>query len=279
MTQLLIDDLAFAEGPRWHEGRLWISDMYSKQVLAIDSDGKAETICRVPQQPSGLGWLPDGTLLVVSMRDRRLLRLVGDELEQVADLSDLASCHCNDMVVDAQGRAYIGHFGFDLHQEGAEFRKADLILVHPNGAASVAASELAFPNGTVITPDGKTLIVGESLGARLTAFDIAPDGSLSNRREWAKLEGAIPDGICLDAEGAIWLASPVSGEVLRVREGGEVVARIPVSAQAFACMLGGPERRRLFIAVAETSEPEACRQQRSGRIEYLDVEVPGAGRP
>lgn len=279
MTQLLIDDLAFAEGPRWHEGRLWISDMYSKQVLAIDSEGKAETICRVPQQPSGLGWLPDGTLLVVSMRDRRLLRLVGDELEQVADLSDLASCHCNDMVVDAQGRAYIGHFGFDLHQESAEFRKADLILVHPNGATSVAASELAFPNGTVITPDGKTLIVGESLGARLTAFDIAPDGSLSNRREWAKLEGAIPDGICLDAEGAIWLASPVSGEVLRVREGGEVVARIPVSAQAFACMLGGPERRRLFIAVAETSDPEACRQQRSGRIEYLDVEVPGAGRP
>ena len=141
------------------------------------------------------------------------------------------------------------------------------------------ADDLAFPNGTVITPDGRTLVVGESFGARLTAFDIGEDGSLSGRREWAKLEGAVPDGICLDAEGAIWVASPVSGEVLRVREGGEVVARVGVSAEAFACMLGGSDRRRLFIAVAEDSQPAACRAKRSGRIEFVDVEVPGAGLP
>ena len=278
MTQLLIDGLAFAEGPRWHEDRLWLSDMHSQEVLAIDLAGKAETICHVAQDPSGLGWLPDGTLLVVSMRDRRLLRLRGGELQEVADLSELASFHCNDMVVDARGRAYVGNFGFDLHQE-AEFKKAALILVTPDGEARVAAADLAFPNGSVISPDGKTLIVGESFGGRLTAFDIAPDGDLSNRRLWAKLEGAVPDGICLDAEGAIWVASPISGEVLRVREGGEVAARVGVSAQAFACMLGGSERRRLFIAVAETSQPEECRQKRTGRIEFVDVDVPGAGLP
>jgi sugar lactone lactonase YvrE len=283
MTKLLIDGLAFAEGPRWREGRLWISDMHSQKVLAIDQGGAVETICRVPNDPSGLGWAPDGTLLVVSMRDRRLLRLVGGagagELEEVADLSKLASYHCNDMVVDALGRAYVGNFGFDLHREQPEFRTANLILVTPDGEARVAADELAFPNGTVITPDGGTLIVGESFAARLTAFDVAPDGSLSNRREWARLEGAVPDGICLDEEGAIWVASPVSGEVLRVREGGEVLQRVPVSAQAFACMLGGPERRRLFIAVAEASQPEECRQKRTGRIEFVDVDVPGAGLP
>lgn len=279
MTKLLIDGLAFAEGPRWHEDRLWISDMHSQEVLAIDGAGKVETICRVPQDPSGLGWAPDGTLLVVSMRDRRLLRLVGKELEEVADLSQLASFHCNDMVVDAEGRAYVGNFGFDLHVEKPEFRAANLILVTPDGDTSVAADELAFPNGTVITPDGGTLVVGESFAARLTAFDVAPDGSLSNRREWAKLDGAVPDGICLDEEGAIWVASPVSGEVLRVREGGEILQRVAVSAEAFACMLGGPERRRLFIAVAETSQPEECRQKRTGRIEFVDVDVPGAGLP
>jgi sugar lactone lactonase YvrE len=280
-VKLLTEGLAFAEGPRWHEGRLWISDMHSQEVLAIDLEGQAERICRVPNDPSGLGWTPDGALLVVSMRDRRLLRWVpgAAELEEVADLSELASFHCNDMVVDAHGRAYVGNFGFDLHREKPEFCTANLILVTPDGGTSVAADELAFPNGTVITPDGGTLIVGESFAARLTAFDVAADGSLSNRREWAKLEGAIPDGICLDEEGAIWVASPVSGEALRVREGGEVLQRVPASAEAFACMLGGPDRRRLFVAVAETSQPEECRRKRTGRIEYVDVDVPGAGFP
>jgi len=277
-TATLLDGLAFPEGPRWHENRLWFSDMHHHRVLAVDLEGNAETICEVPHQPSGLGWLPDGRLLVVSMIDRRLLRLENGELLEHADLSGLASFHCNDMVVDAEGRAYVGNFGFDLIAR-EEPKPAEIVLVTPGGEARVVASDLRFPNGTVITPDGGTLIVGESFGARLTAFDIESDGELANRRVWAQLEGAVPDGICLDAEGAIWLASPVSAEVLRVREGGEVTRRIPVETQAFACMLGGADRRTLFICTAESSDPDECRAAAAGRIETIEVEVPGAGLP
>lgn len=276
--RVLLDGLCFGEGPRWHEGRLWFSDMHAPWVMTVDLDGSSERIVEVPSDPSGLGFLPDGRLLVVSMRDRRLLRLDPGGLVEVADLSGLASFHCNDMVTDAQGRSYIGNFGFDLHKQATP-KTAELIRVDPDGSARVVADELSFPNGTVITPDGATLIVGESFGARLTAFDIAPDGSLSGRREWARLEGAVPDGICLDAEGAIWVASPVSAEVLRVREGGEVAQRIAVETQAFACMLGGPERRTLFICTANDSDPDKTREQRSGRIEIVDVDVAGAGLP
>ncbi len=219
--ETLIDDLRFPEGPRWHDGRLWFSDMHSQQVLAVDLDGKAETIVEVPQDPSGLGWLPDGRLLVVSMQDRKLMRLDPQGLVEVADLSAHASFYCNDMVVDAVGRAYVGNFGWDLHG-GAPPVEANLVLVEPDGAVRVVADKLRFPNGSVITPDGRTLIVGETFGPCLTAFDIAGDGSLSGRREWARMEGAVPDGICLDAEGGIWVASPVSGAVLRLVEGGRV---------------------------------------------------------
>jgi sugar lactone lactonase YvrE len=275
--QTLIDGLCFPEGPRWHEGRLWFSDMHSQQVLAVDTEGRVETITTVPQDPSGLGWLPDGRLLVVSMRDRRLLRLDAEGLTQVADLSGVAPCHCNDMVVDAQGRAYVGNFGFDLHA-GQSPTETNLALVLPDGRVSVAAEKLRFPNGTVITPDGRTLIVGETFGACLTAFDVAEDGSLSGRREWARMEKAIPDGICLDAEGAIWVASPVGGSVLRLREGGEVTHRVEVEHEAFACMLGGPERRTLFLCTAASSDPKQT-QARTGRIEQVEVDVPGAGLP
>lgn len=275
--ETLIDGLRFPEGPRWHEGRLWFSDMHSQQVLAVDLDGSTEVIVHVPQDPSGLGWLPDGRLLVVSMRDRRLLRLDPEGLVELADLSSLARCHCNDMVVDDHGRAYVGNFGFDLH-EGEKPVSTNLLLVEPDGRTRVAAEDLNFPNGTVITPDGKTLIVGESFGARLTAFDVAADGSLSGRREWARLEGAVPDGICLDAEGAVWIASPVSGACLRVREGGEITDKIEVEHEAFACMLGGPERRTLFICTAAASDPKET-ESRTGRIERVEVNVPGAGLP
>lgn len=277
MPETLLDGLRFPEGPRWHEGRLWFSDMHAQQVIAVGLDGKAETIVETPQQCSGLGWLPDGRLLVVSMQDRRLLRLDAGGLEEVADLSGVATFHCNDMVVDAAGRAYVGNFGFDLHGQ-AEPRPADLALVHPDGRVEVAAEGLRFPNGTVITPDGRTLVIGESFGACLTAFDVADDGGLSNRREWARLEKAVPDGICLDAEGGIWVASPLSHGVLRVREGGEVTDRIGVADQAFACMLGGPERRHLFLCTAADSDPERT-HARNGRIEVVEVEVPGAGLP
>lgn len=276
-TTVLLDGLAFAESPRWHDGKLWFSDMHAHRVMTVDLDGKAETIVEVPGQPSGLGWLPDGRLLVVSMTDRRLLQLDPAGLVEVADLHELASYHCNDMVVDQQGRAYVGNFGFDFMTQ--PFAPAELILVTPDGNARVVADKMAFPNGTVITPDGRTLIVGETYGARLTAFQIEPDGSLTRRRLWAQLKQAVPDGICLDADGAIWVASPVSAEVLRVREGGEVTHRIKVSTQAYACMLGGPERRTLFMLTAETSEPHKARAQPSGRVEVVEVDVPGTGLP
>jgi sugar lactone lactonase YvrE len=275
--EILIDGLRFPEGPRWHDERLWLSDMHAQQVLAVDLAGHRETIVEVPGDPSGLGWLPDGRLQLVSMRDRRLLRLEGSRLVEVADLSGLAPFHCNDMVMDARGRAYVGNFGFDLHA-GATPVPTNLVLVEPDGRARSVAEGLRFPNGSVITPDDRTLIVGESFGACLTAFDIAEDGSLGGRREWARMERAVPDGICLDAEGAIWVASPVSGGVLRLREGGEVTHRIEVEHQAFACMLGGPERRTLFLCTAATADP-AETGARTGRIEFVEVEIPGAGRP
>jgi sugar lactone lactonase YvrE len=275
--ETLVDGLRFPEGPRWHDERLWFSDMHSQQVLAVDLDGRVETIATVPQDPSGLGWLPDGRLLVVSMRDRRLLRLDPTGLTEVADLSAVAPHHCNDMVVDERGRAYVGNFGFDLHAGQAPVGTT-LALVEPDGRFGVAAEDLRFPNGTVITPDGRTLVVGETFGACLTAFDVAEDGSLSGRRVWARMEGAVPDGICLDAEGAIWVASPVGGAVLRLREGGEVTHRIEVEHEAFACMLGGPGRRTLFICTAASSDPSRT-QARTGRIERVEVDVPGAGLP
>ena len=277
-TRVLLDGILFPEGPRWREGKLWFSDMHAHRVMTVDLAGRAEVVVEVPNQPSGLGWLPDGRLLVVSMTDRRLLRLDPGGLTVAADLSALASFHCNDMVVDDRGRAYVGNFGFDLHAE-APFRPAELVLVPPDGPPRVVADDLAFPNGCVITPDGRTLVVGESGGARLTAFTIAADGSLGERRVWALLESAVPDGICLDAEGAIWVASPVGNEVLRVQEGGTVLERVRVSTIPFACMLGGPDRRTLFVATAETHQPERVKARPTGRIEVATVRVPGAGRP
>ena len=271
--------LSFTEAPRWHAGRLFFSDFYTHRVLALDAQGHLETIVEVPNQPSGLGWLPDGRMLIVSMLDRKLLRLEPDgQLVEHADLSQLASYHCNDMVTDLKGRSYVGNFGYDLHNN-AEFQKAALILVHPDGTTELAADGLSFPNGTVITPDGKTLIVGESFGARLTAFDISPDGSLTNRREWAKMDGAVPDGICLDDAGGIWVASPVSNEALRVIEGGEVTDRIKTENQAYACMLGGLDGKTLFIMTSRSSHPDECKKEKSAAVEFVTVKHAGAGLP
>jgi sugar lactone lactonase YvrE len=277
-TKILLDGLSFPEGPRWRDGKLWFSDMHDHRVLTLDAGGRTETICEVPERPSGLGWLPDGRLLVVSMTNRRLLRLEAGGLVEHADLSALATYHCNDMVVDAQGRAYVGNFGSDIDSGGTP-DPAALILALPDGRARVVATDLAFPNGCVITPDGSTLIVGESFGARLTAFDIAADGSLSNSRVWAQLEGAVPDGICLDAEAAVWVASPASNEVLRVREGGEVTERVATDQMAIACMLGGDDRKTLFVLTAPSTHPEESAKLRGSRIESVEVSVPGAGLP
>jgi len=206
-TESFIDGLCFAEGPRWHDGALYFSDMHAHEVLRADPAGRVDVVCEVPNWPSGLGWLPDGTLLVVSMTDRRLLRLDGEKLTTHADLSKLASFHCNDMVVDGHGRAYVGNFGFDLHAQKKP-KPAELVCVAPDGSARVVARDMQFPNGTVITPDGGTLIVAESWGARLTAFDVLDNGDLDNRREWARQpDGALPDGICLDEAGGVWSAA------------------------------------------------------------------------
>ena len=276
-TEVVLDGLAFPEGPRWHDGRLWFSDMHAHEVVALDPvSGERETIVEVPRCPSGLGWLPDGTLLIVSMEDRTLVRFEDGRLVEHADLSGIATFHCNDMVVDWLGRAYVGNFGFDLHQR-AEMVPATLARVDPDGSVHAVAEDMGFPNGSVIYDT--TLVVGESFAGRLTAFDIADDGSLTGRRVWAQLEGAVPDGICLDAEGAIWVASPLSNEVVRVREGGEVTDRIALDRGAFACMLGGADRRTLYICSSKSSDPIESAQQRSGRIESVRVSVPGAGLP
>jgi sugar lactone lactonase YvrE len=288
-TKVLVDGLVFPEDPRWHEGKLWFSDIHADRVMTVDLGGRLARVIEVPGEPSGLGWLPDGRLLVVSVTDRRLLRLDPGGLTTVADLGGLTSFYCNDMVVDRQGRAYVGHFGFDINAAQPVPRLAEIILVTPDGEARVVADGLGFPNGCVITPDGKTFVVAETGSARLSAFEIAPDGSLSNRWTWAQFDGlpfwdqspgrVAPDGICLDAEGAVWVASVLSAEVLRVREGGEVTDRIKVETVSFACMLGGPDRRTLFVCTAETSERDAARVKRSGRIETVEVDVPGAGLP
>jgi sugar lactone lactonase YvrE len=274
----VLEGLAFPEGPRWHDGRLFFSDQHAHQVLALDPAGAVEEIVRVEQQPSGLGWTPDGRMLIVSMLDRRLLQFDGKRLTEVADLSALASFHCNDMVVAADGRAYVGNFGFDL-DAGAPMRPATLVTVAPDGTASTAADEMRFPNGTVITPDGRTLIVAETTAGCLTAFTIEPDGSLADRRLWAQLDGAVPDGICLDADGAIWMACPLSSRCLRVTEGGAVLEEIATDRAAFACMLGGKDRRTLYICTSEMVDATDTVARRPGRIQTRDVDVPGVGLP
>ena len=277
--EVLVDGLTFPEAPRWHDGRLWFSDMGAARVMAVDLEGRAEVVLEVAARPSGLGWLPDGRLLVVSMGDRRVLRReAGGELVVHADLAELASFDCNDMVVDGRGRAYVGNAGFDLSARPLQVRSAEIVLVTPEGEARVVDDEVVFPNGSVVTPDGSTLVVAESFGRCLTAFAIAEDGSLSDRRTFAALPGSAPDGICLDAEGAVWLADAAGSACLRVREGGEVVDRVETDRGCFACMLGGPDRRTLFLMTAEGFQGEAIRR-RTAAIEHVEVDVPGAGWP
>jgi sugar lactone lactonase YvrE len=275
---VVVEGLTFPEAPRWRDGKLWFSDFYSTRVLTVDLARKLETVVDVPQRPSGLGFRPDGTLLIVSMLDRRLLRLDGAATRGVADLSSLATGPCNDMVVDGQGRAYVGNFGFDRHR-GEPPRTACIARVDPDGRVTRAADDLSFPNGTVITPDGKTLIVAETLAHRLTAFEIGADGTLGQRRVFAALDGCFPDGICLDAEGAVWVADARSPRVLRVFDGGRIDRAVATGDRfAFACMLGGADRRTLYVCTCTGSGP-AMAEKRDGRIEMVRVDVPGAGWP
>jgi sugar lactone lactonase YvrE len=287
-ASLFAQGIFFGEGPRWHQGRLWFSDFYDRAVRSVGADGDLRTEVQLQVQPSGLGWLPDGSLLIVSMREHRLLRHDGHGFADYADLSAFATHLSNDMVVGADGRAWVGNFGFDLDaamaERGpeavlAEHPKTALVTVSPEGQVAVAAADLSFPNGTVLTPDGRTLIVAETLGLRLTAFTVGEDGLLSDRRVWAALEGVAPDGICLDAEGCIWVANALAPECLRVAEGGEVKDRVRTSQNCYACMLGGDDGRSLFLMTAEDSSAAVARKARNGRIEQCRVAVPHAGLP
>lgn len=283
-VDVVASGLRFGEGPRWHHGKLWFSDMYDHQVKAVDLSGRLEVKVDVPGQPSGLGWTAGGDLLIVLMRERQVLRLDHDRLVVHADLGEVATWHCNDMVVDEVGRAYVGNFGFDLHHAEASgdwsgIRSAAIALVQPDGSVSVAADDLHFPNGTVITPDGRTLIVAESMGRRHTAFDRADDGTLSNRRVWADLGQRLPDGICLDADGCVWFANAGGDECVRVAEGGEVRQVVATDRRAYACMLGGPEGRHLFVLTSRSSHPDECLARREAQVMVTEVAVPHAGMP
>lgn len=270
---VLIDGLAFPEGPRWRGDRLFFSDFYTHRVQSTDLSGRLELVARVPQQPSGLGWLPDGSLLIVSMLDRRLLRLSGGVVAAYAELGDIATGPANDLVVDSQGRAFVGDMGFN-RRLGEAPRHGHLTCVHPDGRVVLAADEMVFPNGAVVSPDGRRLIVAESFANRLTVFDLQDDGRLTNRRLYADLGDCSPDGICQDAEGAIWVAHPQGDAVLRVLEGGRVVDRVVTGERgAFACALGGPDGQTLFVCTNDLARlgPEPSF---NGRIEVARVAVP-----
>lgn len=285
----------FFEGPRWHEGHWWVSDFYRHRVSRYSTAGTESVVVEVDGQPSGLGWLPDGTLVISSMKDRRVLRYRDGRLSTLADLSGVCGGHLNDLVVDAGGHTFVGDFGFDL-MSGADFRPASLERVDPDGTVTVVAEGLRFPNGSVITPDGRTLIVGETLGNRYTAWDLAADGGMSNRRSWGRMGPEVtgssteeilgqlvvaPDGCTLDAEGHIWAADAVGFRAVRIAPGGAIVDEVPApeGLGIFACALGGEDGRTLLLCAA----PDFLEHQRLAAAEAqllaTEVEVPHAGLP
>jgi len=289
----LVEGGAYFEAPRWHEGRWWVSDFYRYGVFAVDTDGRSEQVLEVSGQPSGLGWLPDGSLLVVSMRDHRLLRFADGALSVHADVTEHCGGHLNDLIVDAAGRAYTGNFGFDL-MHFADPAATSLMRVDPDGSVSVAADELWFPNGMVI--DGDALVVAETLAGRLTAFTIGADGSLSDRRVWGQIAptvepgpaqemipklGFAPDGCCMDAEGHMWVADGLGGPTCRVAPGGEIVEEIalPEGLAAFACMLGGEDGRTLLLCSAPDFIEAHRKDAREACLLTTTVDVPRGGHP
>lgn len=282
----VLDGGTFFESPRWHDGRWWVSDFFRHVVLSLDVDGgDVREEASVPGQPSGLGWTPDGSLLVVSMLDRTVLRRAagaapGSALEVFADLSGVATGPCNDMVVGPDGDAWIGSFGFD-YWGGEAFASASLAHVDVHGEVTTAAEELLFPNGSVVTPDGTTLVVAETFAGRLTAFTIGADGSLTGRRTWAEVPGAAPDGCGLDADGRIWCADALGRRCLLVAGGGTVVQELPVpdGLGVFACMLGGDDGRTLLMCCAPDSDRARRSAAREAVLLAADVEVARAGLP
>ena len=276
--QVLLTGLAFPESPRWRDGRLWVADWGASEVIAVDPDGPAEVVARVPSFPMCIDHLPDGRLLIVDSSERRLLRQEPDgSLVPHADLAALGKRPWNDVVVDGRGNAYVNNIGFDF--PAGEFAPGIVALVAPDGSAREVADGLAFPNGMAITPDNATLIVAESYGQRLSAFDIGADGTLSGRRTWAEVDDH-PDGICLDADGAVWYGDVGTKRCVRVGEGGDVLQVIDLDRGCFACVLGGSQRRTLFLVANEWSGTEdASGGERVGQVLQVNAPAPGAGWP
>ncbi|MEU1503508.1 SMP-30/gluconolactonase/LRE family protein [Kitasatospora sp. NPDC005748] len=276
-VRTVLSGLALGESPRWHDGRLWLCDWGAQELITVGPDGRAAVAATVPSFPFCIAWLPgpDGRLLVVAGGDGRLLRQEADgALAPCADLRPLSDRPWNEVAVDGRGNAYVNGIGFDLM--GGEAPAPGLIaLVAPDGEVRRVADGLAFPNGMAVTPDGSTLLVAESYAARLTAFTIGPGGDLTDRRVWAEVPGSAPDGICLDAEGAVWFADVPGRCCVRVREGGEVLRRIELDRGCFSCALGGPDGRTLFLTAAEWPPPPGAR---TGRLLAVDVDVPAHRR-
>lgn len=282
-THTLMTGLALGESPRWHDNRLWFSDWVAHEIIAVDVAGKSEVILRVPFEsfPFSIDWLPDGRLLILSASDQSLLRRESDgTLVAHADLRSLSDHPWNEIVVDGRGNAYVNNIGFHFGASSGEGAPGILALVAPDGSARQVADGLAFPNGMAVTPDNATLIVAESYGDRLTAFDIAADGGLSNRRVWAAVDGDHPDGICLDAENAVWYSDVGSRHCARVREGGEVLQTVELDCGCFACALGGADGRTLFMLAAEWRGPAGMADgTRTGQALTIEAPAPAAGWP
>lgn len=276
-VQTLMSGLAFGESPRWHEGRLWFCNWVAQEIVAVDLEGRSQVVLRVPFEsfPFSIGWLPDGRLLIVSASDRPLLRREPDgSLTAHADLGGLGAGGWNEIVVDGRGNMYINGLTRDKSAQGI------VALVAPDGSARRVADGLAFPNGMAVTPDNSTLIVAESFGKKLTAFDISADGNLSRRRVWADLGSGVPDGICLDAEGALWYGDVPNKRCARVREGGEELLSIALDRGCFACALGGADLRTLFMLTAEwRGFDNMTDQPRTGRVQTVRAPAPGVGWP
>jgi len=283
MTSLtpIISGLGFAEAPRWQDGKLWFVDYFAGKVFSGDLSGNYAPVAAVEGTPGGLGFLPDGTPLVVSQSGFSVLKIEKDgSVSPYADLKDFCIGAANEMVTDAKGRAYVGHHGFNFFG-GAAPEPSTLVMIDTDRSVRKVAEGLIFPNGMAITPDGRTLIVAESFANRLSAFDIQPDGSLNNQRIWAETPGHTPDGICLDADGCVWAGSPLSGTFLRVREGGEIVQTIKTTDErwAVACVFAGADRRTLCCVTAATTLETMPQGKSTAYIETADVGTSGAGRP
>jgi sugar lactone lactonase YvrE len=275
---VLLEGIAFPESPRWHDGRLWFSDWVAHQVIALDPDGGHEVITEVDAFPFSIDWLPDGPMLVTA--GQKLLQMEPDgSLVTHGDLGELWAHGLNEIVVDGRGNAFVNGPGFDL-MRGGDFAPGVVALLRPDGSSEIGAEEVAFPNGMAIVPDGSTLIVADSYGNELIAFDVADSGTLSNRRTWADLGEGVPDGICTDAEGAVWYADVPNRRCVRVAEGGEVLQTVEHDRGCFACMLGGADGNTLFIAAHEWNGPERIGTgPRSGQILAVEAPTPHAGHP